>query len=405
MKSDLHSMRPSLRDVFDGIRSEPGRAGLSFLAVMIGITALTVLLAFLGGLKEKARLLMKELGANVVAIVPSESSNSEDRPELDRALVSVLRENLDDCRVSAVWRFDLPVAGMETPMAVFASDEALGQLRGWSMDQGRFLDRWDVIHSSRSIVITRALSDTYNWNLGAIISIDNVPFTVVGIVKNLGGAADQEGVEGRWQTGLNAVFVPYSACRTWEEQDLSANPPVDAIFLQSMKGEEAGEMLKRAQRILQEPGYAKRSLRWITPEFIIRGIRRLQNSVRLAGGSIAVLCLILGGTTLMSLMVANVRDRIMEIGLRRALGATAGQVALLFVLESCLVTGMAAVAGTVAAALLLWFTKYRFAAPVEMNGAALILPILASLLLGFAFSYWPARMAARVSPAEALRND
>ena len=95
----------------------------------------------------------------------------------------------------------------------------------------------------------------------------------------------------------------------------------------------------------------------------------------------------------------------MEIGLRRALGATAGQVALLFVLESCLVTGMAAVAGTVAAALLLWFTQYRFAAPVEMNGAALILPILASLLLGFAFSYWPARMAARVSPAEALRND
>ena len=405
MKADLHSMTPSLRDVFDGIRSEPGRAGLSFLAVMIGITALTVLLAFLGGLREKARLLVKDLGANVVAIVPSESLTPDDRPVLDRAMVEVLKKNMDTCRVSAVLQFELPVEGMETPLPVFATDETLHHLRGWSLCQGRFLDHWDVINSSRSIVITRALGQTYDWNLGSVIFLDHVPFTVVGVIDSLGGAADHEAVGGGWQTGRDAVFVPFSACRTWGVWEQDAYPAVDAIFLQSIKGEDAAEVVKRAQWILREPGYATRSLSWITPELVIRGIRRLQNSVRLAGGSIAVLCLILGGTTLMSLMVANVRDRIMEIGLRRALGATAGQVAILFVLESCLVTGIAALAGTVAACLLVWFTKYRFSAPVEMGGTALILPVLVSLVLGFAFSYWPAQMAARVSPAEALRND
>ena len=405
MNRDFHSMKPSLRDVFDGIRSEPGRAGLSFLAVMIGITALTVLLAFLGGLKEKACLLMKDLGANVVAIVPSESSGTESRPVMNRSTVDVLSQNLRDCRVSSIQHFELPVEGVENPLQVWATDEMLCRLRGWTIDQGRFLDRWDVVQSSRSIVITRALSETYGWNLGAVISIDHVPFTVVGILSNLGGAGEQSMAEGGWQIGHGAMFVPYSVCRTWGHWEQDAYPYVDAVFLQSIQGEEAGAVMKRAQWILQKPEYIKRSLNWITPEFMIRGIRRLQNSVRLAGGSIAALCLILGGTTLMSLMVANVRDRVVEIGLRRALGATAGQVAFMFVVESCLVTGVAALVGTVAASLLVWFTQYRFAAPVAMDAVALVLPVFISLGLGFAFSYWPARMAARVSPAEALRND
>jgi hypothetical protein len=70
----------SLRDIGEDVRARPGRAGLSFLAIAVGMTALTVLLAVLGGLAERSRRIVGELGVNVFAVVapgnPDESAAS-----------------------------------------------------------------------------------------------------------------------------------------------------------------------------------------------------------------------------------------------------------------------------------------------------------------------------------------
>jgi putative ABC transport system permease protein len=120
---------------------------------------------------------------------------------------------------------------------------------------------------------------------------------------------------------------------------------------------------------------------------------------------VALLCLALGGTTLMSLMLANVRDRIPEIGLRRSLGAMPSDIAMLFVAEGCLVTAGASAAGIAAAGAVAALGAGAFPAPVTLGGTAVLIPALASVGLGAIFSWWPARMAARLPPAEALRND
>ena len=107
----------------------------------------------------------------------------------------------------------------------------------------------------------------------------------------------------------------------------------------------------------------------------------------------------------MSLMLANVRDRIPEIGLRRALGATSRDVATLFVAESCLVTGSAALIGAAAAGVLLALGYGADMVSMRAQVSTFLIPVLASLGLGAIFSYWPARTAMRISPAEALRNE
>ena len=107
----------------------------------------------------------------------------------------------------------------------------------------------------------------------------------------------------------------------------------------------------------------------------------------------------------MSLMVANVRDRVTEIGLRRALGATQWDIAILFVIESSIVTGVAAVIGTIGTHLLLVLGKNASPVPIRLGFRSILIPLTVSLVLGIIFSYWPAKMAANITPSEALRNE
>ena len=107
----------------------------------------------------------------------------------------------------------------------------------------------------------------------------------------------------------------------------------------------------------------------------------------------------------MSLMVATVRDRVVEIGLRRALGATAGDIASLFVWEGCLVTASAALVGTFLTHALLFLAQGVLPVPVSLGLGSLLVPIAVAVGLGIAFSYWPAKFAAKILPSDALRNE
>ena len=107
----------------------------------------------------------------------------------------------------------------------------------------------------------------------------------------------------------------------------------------------------------------------------------------------------------MSLMVANVRDRVVEIGLRRSLGATGLDIAKLFVFEACAVTSVAAVAGILTASLILLLLQKKLSMLVSIGVTEMALSFMLSIVLGVIFSYWPARMAARILPSEALRNE
>jgi hypothetical protein len=112
-------------------------------------------------------------------------------------------------------------------------------------------------------------------------------------------------------------------------------------------------------------------------------VRRLQSTIQVTVGSIALLCLVLGGTTLMSLMVANVRDRVTEIGLRRALGATRERhrPALRAGGHGGHPGGGADRFGW-ARRSVLWLLRERFPVPLDLNPLVVIIPALLGLGLG-----------------------
>ncbi len=392
-----------IRDVWEGIRSEPRRVLLSFFSATIGIMSLTLLLAVLGGLSERARLLVQDLGGNVIAVVPGLSQPGKDAAGLSRRHADILMRHWPECRVSGLRRFDLPVQGTEEHVTVVATDENLAGTRGWIVQQGRFLDAWDCKMGERHAVLSQGLADKLRLCLGDMIRLEKTPCLIVGFVK-IGGAA-VENNDRRINYGDSAVFIPAAAPIYEQGAVKKMTDQLDMLFIRIPAGKNAEDYVRAGERLLNSPELAINNISWITPESLLRGIRRMQNAVRLAGGSIAFLCLVLGGTTLMSLMLANVRDRITEIGLRRALGATALDVATLFVFEACLVTVAAALVGILGTVLLMNIVRGRFLLEVSLGWGTLLLPIFVSLVTGVVFSYWPARLAAGITPAEALRNE
>ena len=202
-----------------------------------------------------------------------------------------------------------------------------------------------------------------------------------------------------------SVFVPWNGTGLCQDRSEADPANVDAIFIRSPDGAPVEQSIAVARRVLEDPHAFSGKASWVTPDVVLAGVRRFQATVSLTLGSIAVLCVLLGGTTLMSLMVANVRDRVPEIGLRRALGATPRDVGLLFLVEGCLVTGAAALISTVAGHLVLWLGLPHLRLPMRLTAWTFFIPLATAVVVGCLFSYLPARLAARISPADALRSE
>jgi putative ABC transport system permease protein len=394
-----------LQDVLDGVRAEPARVGLSFLALAVGILALTVLLAVLGGLRHRALHLVRDLGANVVAVLDAAGESSNRAGSLEERHADVFRSCLEKCVVTGVRRYRVSMPGEDQDVTVLATDQHLAGVRGWRVRSGRFLDARDVAAADRSAVISPALARAQGVGVGGQIALRGAVFDIVGVVDPGGDALENERADERLQAAGRVVFIPVTAPTGWESSTDPATHRLDALYVLVPQDRSLDSVVGRIARMVRSPDLGLADVSWVTPELLLSGIRRMQRAVLWAGGGIASLCLLLGAVTLASLMVANVRDRVPEIGLRRALGATRADIALLFIVESALVTLVAAAAGVLSGSALLVLVRSRADLALRLGGGELAATVAAAVLLAAASSWWPAGMAARISPAEALRNE
>lgn len=399
----IRQARAALRDISDDIRTRPGRAGLSFLALSIGMTSLTVLLSVLGGLKERARQIVEEMGAQVFAVTQPEAG--ADQPRLSTRHLALLAAQLPDCRTTGMKVYNNISAGGDRQVRVMAVDAALLEVRPWQLVEGRFFDGYDLANRERSLVAPESLARDWGWRLGDIIQLAETPFRLVGLLRIGTGVLESESSDSTLLPGDRAVFVPHTVPPYWLRSRGAPEPGLDAIYIRAGLERRMEEVLDTVRTLLAQPDHRLEQLSFLTPAVLLQRLRKLQDTIRFTAGSIAMLCLALGGTTLMSLLIANVRERVTEIGLRRALGASALDVAGLFVLEAVLLTGSAALVGAIGTTAALWLARDQFPVPLRLDAGMLLAPLLVATALGAASSFWPARAAARISPAEALRNE
>lgn len=385
-------MKKLAADIWIGVRTGPARAGLAFVSLALGLFAVTILLSTLDALRRQSRDLVRTFGAGAFVLVRSASAPAP--TAWNRRQVEFFRENLgSDAWVSGVK--SLNHAAGQT-MSVATTDAHLAQVRGWRFSAGRALDDLDVRQGARHAMASAEICRRQGWRVGSMVDLGQEPFRLVGCFESGG-----EPVPGMPN---DAVYIPYTV-DALEQGDQETQDRVDSLLFRA-RGNHAPEALRRrVAALLRQPGFDPDGVEWITPESLLQGIRRWQRAIAWTVGSGGALSLLLGAATLAGMLLTGVRERIPEIGLRRALGARRREIAGLFIAESLALTGAAAVVGMLAAEWMLSGLGRRFPLPFHFGASARVLPLVLACGLAVLCSLGPAWMAARLPPAEALRNE
>ena len=382
-------------DVWAGIRTGPARAGLAFFSLALGWFAVAVLLSTLEALQRQARDLVEGFGAGSFVLI--RAGGEKDGSAWTRRHVEIFRENLGEAaRVSGIKAMPVP-EGMDMEEPVVAADGGLADARGWRMAEGRILDGLDVRQGARNFMASAEVCRKHGWHPGDGVALGGILFRLVGSWET-GGASVPLVPE-------NALIIPYTA-DVFEPGGEMEVGRVDALLFRAADGMAPEALKRRVAALLEQPGMGGgRGVDWVTPETLLQGIRRWQRGIAWTAGTGGGLGLLLGAVTLAGMLLTGIRERIPEIGLRMALGARRREIAGLFVAESMVLTLAAALAGLVAAEGALRWLGGRFPLPFHFGAGTRLIPLGLAGVLALLCSLGPAWMAARLPPAEALRND
>jgi putative ABC transport system permease protein len=304
--------------------------------------------------------------------------------------------------------YSSPIMDMHTPISygrgVVKDTLVLGVspqykfIRNLITPEGRFLDDTDdTAHIKCAVISEKFAHDRFGSSQAAVgqsFEISGIPFTVIGVFRQ---SVDDYG-ESEIQD--QTILIPYSVARYFTGTEI-----VNQIYFSMRSMDEVPDAAKEITRIVQarhRPGsvYITQTLKEV-----------LTTAAKVADILTAVLFLVsavtlmVGGVGIMNIMLANVRARTREIGIRKALGATSREVKYQFLAEAVIISLIGGIVGIFAGLALplsvRFFTDYDL--PISVWSVAIALAAATSV--GVFFGTVPATRAAQLDPVEALRDE
>lgn len=264
---------------------------------------------------------------------------------------------------------------------------------------GRYITEADEKNHAMVTMIGSELADKLFPGLDPVgheVMIDGRPFMVVGVAKPIGSVLGQ--------SQDNFAYVPietyikiYGAY-----QGIWVN--VQAIGPEWMeRTQDETRVLMRARRHLK-PGETD-NFGIVDSATLMNLWKQLTGVIAMAMIGVVSVFLVIGGVVIMNVMLATVTERTREIGIRKALGASRGDILLQFLIEACVMSAMGGAIGVLAAYAIALLVRATTSVPMHVPIAAVISAELVSAIVGIFFGVYPARKASMLEPIEALRTE
>ncbi|MGD1994525.1 MAG: ABC transporter permease [Anaerolineae bacterium] len=401
------------------------RSALTMLGIIIGISAVIILVSVGQGVQMMVAEQMQQVGSNLLFVIPGElESNSTTMKSnfLRSANVSSLTLGdaeaiFDATNVPAVRDVAPEFIGSGT--AVYGNRNAQvnvsGVTPGYSTVRnfypvlGRFITSTDLETDARVAVLGQTVvADLFQFGInpiGQTIRINRVPFRVVGVMEEKGGTAfsDEDDV----------VFIPLTTAqsRLFGGRSVSGDYSVSVIYATAVDEsqidaarDEITRVLRRRHGLLYSTD--KDDFSVLTQEDISAVLGSLTAVLTGFLGLIATISLVVGGIGIMNIMLVSVTERTREIGLRKAVGARRRDILAQFLIEAItlsLVGGgigiVIGLTGTIVASRMIEDLN------LSISPSTIFLATGFSILVGMFFGIYPAMRASRLNPIDALRYE
>jgi putative ABC transport system permease protein len=270
-----------------------------------------------------------------------------------------------------------------------------------SLSRGRFLTALDVQDAKRVAVLGASVAAALfplGDSRGERVSVGGDWFDVVGVLEDR--ARPRRPGPIRTRDVNRALFVPLPAL----DRGRAAADGVDEIVLRVAAADEVAASAEAAQAVVRRTSGGA-AFDVIVPREILRQRERTQRIFNVVTGAIAGISLLVGGIGIMNIMLAGVAERTPEVGVRRALGATRGDIAAQFLVESSLLTTAGGAVG-LALGVAGSFAIQRLAGwPTALSLLMVPGALVTATLVGVGFGFYPAWRAAHLEPMEALRHE
>ena len=404
-------LRESVRMTFDAIRQNKLRSTLTLLGISVGIFSVISVMTAIKTLESSIESGLNVFGTNTFLITKdpaiqfgrNEKYRNRKNIDLDqyltlkeRAKLPILVSGGDDTdNVRLVTYKDKKTK--QIPRIAGGDPGTLRTVNTYIAD-GRNLTDEDV-HLSRSVCIIGAdvvdVLFPFEDPLGKVIQLQGINFTVVGITERQGQSFGQ--------SQDNYVFLPIT---TFLQRFRGTSYSL-GITVESESAEVYSETLDEVIGILRtirkvSPG-DENDFEITTNEELMETFGSFTGSIKIFAFSVSVIALIVAGIGIMNIMLVSVTERIKEIGIRKAIGATKGHILIQFLTEAvflCQVGGIIGVVFGIAAGNLISFVA-KVPAVIPIDWA--IYGVVSCSLIGIGFGSYPAWRAANLDPVESMR--
>src|SRR6201996_1870137 len=396
-----------VRLAIDSFRANKVRMMLTSLGMVIGSASLIMVVTVgLTGRQYILRLI-QAIGTNMVEVEysgggPGSNGQHDFRNDyLTREDETAVLEQVPSVQYSSPMlqmhdRISLG-NGVVKDILVLGVSPQYRQVRNLILINGRFFDDADDETHAKVAVVTEPFARQRFGTANAVnesFEIKGIPFTIIGPFK------EPVDTLGQTEVADQTILIPYSVARYF-----TGSNDVKKIFFSIRDSGDVELATKQILKVIQSRHQRNSVYDAQTLTELLSTAAAIANALTLVLLLVSSVTLAVGGIGIMNIMLANVRSRIREIGIRKALGATYREIKLQFLMEAVFISLSGGVVGTLLGLAVPYsfrlFTDYR----IPISGLSAIIALLAATLVGVVFGTLPATRAAQLDPVESLKYE
>lgn len=405
--------KSTLKMAINSLRVNKLRSALTSLGVIIGVSAVIIMLAVGQGASEQVTKNMESMGTNILTVRSASAKSGGvhmgmgTKPTLtskDALAIKKMARGIEAISTASSEAQQLTYGNQNWSTTVYGVEPAYLYIKNYEIESGRKFIPEDMQNSAKVTLLGATVATELFGDVDPVnkqIRVGNIPFKVIGILKSKGqsGPFDPD----------DLIMIPIT---TAQKKVFGTDFPgtVNMILVKGYDSDSLNETIEDITEILITRHNIGKNQE---NDFEIRNSAEFQEKMKstvqtfaILLASIASVSLLVGGIGIMNIMLVSVTERTKEIGIRMAIGAQVEDIRWQFLIESFLLSmigGLIGVAFGIIGANLI--TVFAPTMTISISFFSIILSLGFSALVGVGFGYYPAYKASLLNPIDALRYE